>query len=88
MRRVVEDAGILLASLPPSEVPAALDECPADALKAHPFALLVLMRSRFNWRNIPKMLELKALLLAALEEHSLSCPRRSAATCWANATLS
>lgn len=48
---------------------AALDECPADALKAHPFALLVLMRSMFNWRNIPKMLELKALLLAALEEH-------------------
>ena len=27
------------------------------------------MRSMFNWRNIPKMLELKALLLAALEEH-------------------
>ena len=69
LRVVQEDAGILLASLPPSEVPAALDECPADALKAHPFALLVLMRSMFNWRNIPKMLELKALLLAALEEH-------------------
>ena len=44
LRVVQEDAGILLASLPPSEVPAALDECPADALKAHPFALLVLMR--------------------------------------------
>ena len=69
LRVVQEDAGILLASLPPSEVPAALDECPADALKAHPFAILVLMRSMFNWRNIPKMLELKALLLAALEEH-------------------
>ena len=69
LRVVQEDAGILLASLPPSEVLAALDECPADALKAHPFALLVLMRSMFNWRNIPKMLELKALLLAALEEH-------------------
>ena len=36
MRVVQEDAGILLASLPPSEVPAALDECPADALKAPP----------------------------------------------------
>ena len=69
LRVVQEDAGILLASLPPSEVLAALDECPADALKAHPFALLVLMRSMFNWRNIPRMLELKALLLAALEEH-------------------
>ena len=38
-------------------------------LKAHPLALLVLMRSMFNWRNIPKMLELKALLLTAIEEH-------------------
>ena len=70
LRVVQEDAGILLASLPPSEVPAALDECPADALKAHPFALLVLMRSMFNWRNIPKMLELKELLLTAISENT------------------
>ena len=32
---------------------------PPMLLKAHPFALLVLMRSMFNWRNIPKMLELQ-----------------------------
>ena len=69
LRVVQEDAGILLSALNPAAVLAALDECPAAALKEHPLALLVLMRSMFNWRNIPKMLELKALLLAAIEEH-------------------
>ena len=69
LRVVQEDAGILLASLPPSEVLAALDECPADALKAHPFALLVLMRSMFNWRLIPEMMRMKELLLTAIAEH-------------------
>ncbi len=38
-------------------------------LKAHPFALLVLMRRMFTWRQIPKMLELKELLLTAIAEH-------------------
>ena len=69
LRVVRDDAGILLASLDPSEVLSALDECPVSVLKENPPALLVLMRSMFNWRNIPKMLELKALLLAAIEEH-------------------
>ena len=63
LRVVQKDAGILLASLRPVDVLSALDECPAPVLKAHPLAILVLMRSMFNWRNIPKMLELKALLL-------------------------
>lgn len=69
LRMVCADAGILLASLHPAEVLAVLNECPVMILKAHPLALLVLMRSMFNWRNIPKMLELKALLLTAIEEH-------------------
>ena len=69
LRIVCADAGILLASLHPAEVLAVLNECPVMILKAHPLALLVLMRSMFNWRNIPKMLELKALLLTAIEEH-------------------
>ena len=69
LRMVCADAGILLASLHPAEVLAVLNECPVMILKAHPSALLVLMRSMFNWRNIPKMLELKALLLTAIEEH-------------------
>lgn len=69
LRVIRSDAGILLASLKPEDVLDALDKCPAETLKAYPFAILVLMRRMFTWRQIPKMLELKALLLAAIEEH-------------------
>ena len=69
LRVIRSDAGILLASLKPEDVLTALDNCPAETLKAYPFAILVLMRRMFTWRQIPKMLELKALLLAAIEEH-------------------
>ena len=69
LRVIRSDAGILLASLKPEDVLNALDKCPAETLKASPFAILVLMRRMFTWRQIPKMLELKALLLTAIEEH-------------------
>ena len=69
LRVIRSDAGILLASLKPEDVLTALDKCPAETLKADPFAILVLMRRMFTWRQIPKMLELKALLLTAIEEH-------------------
>ena len=69
LRVIRSDAGILLASLKPEVVLDALDKCPAETLKAYPFAILVLMRRMFTWRQIPKMLELKALLLTAIEEH-------------------
>ena len=69
LRVIRSDAGILLASLKPEVVLDALDKCPAETLKAYPFAILVLMRRMFTWRQIPRMLELKALLLAAIEEH-------------------
>ena len=69
LRVIRSDAGILLASLKPEDVLDALDKCPAEMLKAYPFAILVLMRRMFTWRQIPKMLELKALLLAAIEGH-------------------
>ena len=69
LRVIRSDAGILLASLKPEDVLDALDKCPAETLKAYPFAILVLMRRMFTWRQIPKMLELKALLLAAIEGH-------------------
>lgn len=68
LRVIRSDAGILLASLKPEAVLEALDKCPAGTLKAYPFAILVLMRRMFTWRQIPKMLELKALLLTAIEE--------------------
>ena len=68
LRVIQSDAGILLAALKPVDVLDALDECPVSVLKAHPLALLVLMRRMFTWRQIPKMMELKALLLASIEE--------------------
>ncbi len=47
-----------------------LTECPVSILKAHPLAILVLMRSMFNWRLIPKMMELKVLLMEVVEENT------------------
>ena len=69
LRVIQKDAGILLSSLDPKVVLSDIAACPAAVLKAHPLSILVLMRSMFNWRQIPKMLELKALLLTAIEEH-------------------
>lgn len=69
LRVIRSDAGILLASLKAEDVRKALDKCPAETLKAHPFAILVLMRRMFTWRQIPKMMELKELLMTAIEEH-------------------
>ena len=70
LRVIQKDAGILLSSLDPQVVLSVMEACPAAVLKAHPLSILVLMRSMFNWRNIPKMMELKSLLLTAIEEHS------------------
>ena len=69
LRIIRNDAGILLASLKPSDVLDILDKCPEETLKSNPFAILVLMRRMFTWRQIPKMMELKALLLTAIAEH-------------------
>ena len=67
LRVLEKDAGILLSLLNPQ-----IDDitaCPVSTLKAHPQALLVLMRRMFTWRQIPKMMELKSLLLTSIEEH-------------------
>ena len=66
---IQDDAGILLAALSPEEVLAFLDACPRSTLQAHPLTLLVLMRRMFTWQQIPKMLELRALLLAGIKAH-------------------
>ena len=63
------DAGDLLASLSPAELLQRLDRCPVEALQRHPLAILVLMRRMFTCQQIPKMMELKALLEAAMREH-------------------
>ena len=63
------DAGDLLASLSPAELLQRLDRCPVEALQRHPLAILVLMHRMFTCQQIPKMMELKALLEAAVREH-------------------
>lgn len=63
------DAGDMLASLSPAELLQRLDRCPVEALQRHPLAILVLMRRMFTWQQIPKMMELKALLEAAVAQH-------------------
>ena len=68
LRVIQKDAGILLSSLDPQTVLDDIAACPVSTLKAHLPALLVLMRRMFTWRQIPKMLELKALLLTSVEE--------------------
>ncbi len=52
LRVVRNDAGILLASLKPAEVLEMLERCPAETLKAYPFAILAQMRRMFTWRQI------------------------------------
>ena len=70
MLRVIQnDAGIMLASLKPTDVSESLARCPEQVLKNHPLAILVLMRRMFTWKQIPKMIELKALLLDSVKEH-------------------
>ncbi len=69
LRVIQKDAGILLSSLDPQIVLSDMEACPVSVLKEHPLSILVLMRSMFNWRLIPKMLEMKNLLVAAIEEH-------------------
>lgn len=69
LRVIQKDAGILLASLNPQTVFSDIEACPASVLKEHPLSILVLIRSMFNWRLIPKMLEMKDLLMTAIEEH-------------------
>lgn len=69
LRVVQKDARILLASLKPEEVLEVLNRCPVSVLKEYPLAILVLMRCMFNWKNIPKMLGLKELLMASIREH-------------------
>ena len=64
---VEKDAGSLLSAYKPDELLRRLDACPPETLMRHPTAILVLMRRMFTWRQIPKMLELKALLASAIE---------------------
>ena len=65
---IEKDAGNLLSALHPEELLERLNACPEEVLTCHPTAILVLMRRLFTWRQIPKMLQLKALLERAIAE--------------------
>ena len=66
---VQDDAGILLSTQNPDEALEILDKCSREVLERNLLAVLVLMRCMFNWHRIPRMLEMKALLLEAIEKH-------------------
>ena len=68
LRVIRKDAGILVSSFDPKVILEMLEKCPVEALKENPLSILVLMRCMFNWRQIPKMMELKGILLNAIEE--------------------
>lgn len=72
---VQQDAGILLAALRPQQVLELLDRCGDQVLMEHPTALLVLMRRMFTWGQIPRMQQLKALLLESVRNHPDMTPR-------------
>ena len=69
LRVIQKDAGILLASLKAEDVLEFLSRCPKEVLEKHPLSVLVLMRSMFNWRKIPQMLQLKEFLIQAIDRH-------------------
>ncbi len=71
LRVIGLDRGVQLASINPQAVLSLLDRCSEEALMQEPQALLVLMRRLFSWRQIPRMLALKQILLKAVEQPGL-----------------
>ncbi len=72
LRVIGLDRGVLLASVNPDEVLAILSRCSEQELMGEPSALLVLMRRMFTCRNIPKMMEMKGLLMKAATRPDLT----------------
>jgi ATP/maltotriose-dependent transcriptional regulator MalT len=64
---VQADAGILLSCWGPTQILQLLDDCPVEVLTKYPLTILVLMRCLFNFRQIPRMLELRDLLQNVIE---------------------
>ncbi len=68
LRVIGLDRGVQLASVHPEYILGILGRCSEAQLLSEPSALLVLMRRMFTCRQIPKMLELKALLMKAASD--------------------
>ncbi len=76
LRVIGLDRGVLLAREAPEKIIALVDRCTRQQLMAEPQALLVLMRRLFSWQQIPKMLELKQVLLEAARQPELTARER------------
>ena len=68
LRAVQKDVGVALAVIEPKEVLDTMEKCPKSILCGNPWAVLVLMRRLFTWRQIPKMLELKNMLIGYVKK--------------------
>ncbi len=77
LRVIGLDRATQLSSIAPEWTLALLDSCKEEELLAEPQALLVLMRRLFSWQKIPKMLELKELVLKAAQQPGLSEDERN-----------
>ncbi len=77
LRVIGLDRATQLSSIAPEWTLSLLNSCTEEELLAEPQALLVLMRRLFSWQQIPKMLELKNLLLKAAEQPGLSQEERN-----------
>ncbi len=66
------DRGVQLASASPDSILELLDRCKPEELLREPQAMLVLMRRMFTCRRIPKMLELKGMLMQAAARPDIS----------------
>ncbi len=77
LRVIGLDRGVLLAREKPEKILSLLELCTQQELMAEPQALLVLMRRLFSWQQIPKMLEIKQVLLQAASQPVLSQQERN-----------
>ncbi len=76
LRVIGLDRGVQLTALGPEDILALLALCKAEELLAEPQALLVLMRRMFTCRQIPKMMELKSLLMQSADRPDISPEER------------
>ena len=77
LRLMGTDSGVQMASLRPERVLSWLEERSPEELMTEPRSLLVLMRRLFSWRQIPKMMYLKELLLKVADRGDLPQEERS-----------
>ena len=68
LRVIARDQAMELSFFPRETVASWVSDCPEDALKQDPLALLVLIRRYFSWRMLPEMERLHQLFLEAVAE--------------------